>query len=77
MTTLPTELWLHKYRILGREQTQNNQSGLKFTISYNTNFADSKLKFKRNMIYILKQIYLHLKISKEQENFSLQENELR
>ena len=43
--------WLHDYRKLYRDDP------MKFSIQ-SCNFTDSQLKFRRNMLYILKKRYL-------------------
>lgn len=49
------ELHLHQYRKLHRESDPFHHS-----IECNTNFTDSRLKFQRNFVYMLKQLYLVL-----------------
>ena len=48
-----TEEWLHKYRKLEREKDILQFSGVP-----STNFADSRLKFKRNFLHLLQKLYL-------------------
>lgn len=48
------DLHISQYRKMNRENI------IHFTIQNNTNYTDAKLKFKRNMMFFLKQIYLRL-----------------
>ena len=51
---METEEWLHAYRKLDREKDLLHFS----SASKSTNFADSRLKFKRNFSHLLQKLYL-------------------
>lgn len=50
---METENWLHSYRKLEREKDI-----MRFASSGSTNWADSRLKFKRNFLHVLQKLYL-------------------
>ena len=45
---------------IAQYRKMNRENIMRFTIQSNTNYTDSKLKFKRNLMYFLKQIYLRI-----------------
>ena len=49
------EQWLHQYRKLSRDSNP-----FRHCLQSSTNFTDSRLKFKRSLIFLLKQLYLSL-----------------
>ena len=55
------EVWLSQYRRLDRELSANTMSNpfFMFSLGCNTNFTDSRLKFKRTLCFLLKQAFLH------------------
>jgi hypothetical protein len=58
------EEWLHKYRKLYRDDP------IRFA-SESTNYTDSRLKFKRNFIFIMKKLYL---LNKDDELLMIMEH---
>ena len=50
---MEAENWLHEYRKLEKEKDL-----MRFASSGSTNWADSRLKFKRNFLHILQKLYL-------------------
>ena len=71
-----TENWLHKYRKLERDKDL-----LHFASVQSTNFADSRLKFKRNFLHLLQKLYLMdhsgLPSAKREETLLLVEHMLK
>ena len=51
---MEVENWLHQYRKLDREKDILHFA----SAAKSTNFADSRLKFKRNFLHLLQKLYL-------------------